>query len=149
MMTIQCGACGRSVRVDEAQGHDQPCPVCGGSVGPLPAAPVSTALNDLQDGAPPVRFGAYSKAADERWEDPAEQSTEAASWDDPFEPRVEEQVQRLVKEEAVIDSAVLNAVPPEVEARFRARQRQQRARLLKIGVVAAALLLGIIAVAFY
>lgn len=149
MMTIQCGACGRSVRVDEGGGHDQPCPACGASVGSHPVAPVSTALSDLQEGAPPVRFGAYSKAADERWEDPAEQSTEAASWDDPFEPRVEEQVQRLVKEEAVIDSAVLNAVPPEVEARFRARQRQQRARLIKVGVLAIAALMGLIAFIMY
>lgn len=149
MIAMQCGACGKSVNVDESLGHGQRCPSCGAALERLPVAPVSTALSDLQDGGPPVRFGAYSKAAEAQWEDPVEHSTEAASWDDPFEPRVEDQVRRLVKEEAVIDSAVLNVVPPEVEARFRARQREQRKKLVKLGVLAAVVLIGLIAFAMY
>jgi len=149
MIAMQCGACGKSVRVDESLGHGQSCPACGGALGKIPAAPVSTALSDLHDGGPPIRFGAYSKAAEAQWEDPAEQSTQAASWDDPFEPRVEDQVRRLVKEEAVIDSAVLNVVPPEVEARFRERQREQRRKLVKLGVLVAAVLIGLLAFAMY
>ena len=149
MIAIQCGACGKSVHVDESLGHGQRCPVCGGAVGKVPVAPVSTALSDLQEGGAPVRFGAYSKAAEAQWEDPTVHSTEAASWDDPFEPRVEEQVRRLVKEEAVIDSAVLNVVPPEVEAKFRARQREQRRKLVKLGALAVAVLIGLIAFVMY
>ena len=149
MIAMQCGACGKSVSVDESLGQGQRCPSCGGAVGLIPVAPVSTALSDLQDGAAPVRFGAYSKVAEARWEDPIAHSTEAASWDDPFEPRVEEQVRRLVSEEAVIDSAVLNVVPPEVEARFRARQREQRRKLVKLGVLAVAVLIGLIAFVMY
>jgi hypothetical protein len=135
--------------MDEALRHGQRCPSCGGALGEDIGAPVSTALSDLRDDGPPARFGAYSKAAEAQWEDPAERSTEAASWDDPFEPRVEVQVQRLVKEEAVIDSAVLNVVPPEVEARFRARKREQRRKLVKLGVVAVVVLMGLIAFAMY
>lgn len=151
MIAIHCGACGKSVNMDESLGHGQRCPHCGGAVGRIPAAPASTALADLQEGGAPVRFGAYSKAAEAQWEDPASPSpsTEAASWDDPFEPRVEDQVRRLVKEEAVIDSAVLNVVPPEVEAKFRARQREQRRKLVKLGVLAVVVLIGLIAFVMY
>ena len=149
MVAMQCGACGKSVSVDEHLGHEQRCPLCGGPVGRIPLAPVSTALSDLQDGAAPVRFGAYSKAAEARWEDPAERSTEAASWDDPFEPRVEEQVERLVVNEALIDNAVLNVVPPEIEARFKARQREQRKKLMGLGLAVAAAVLALIAFVMY
>jgi hypothetical protein len=145
MVSMQCGECGMSVRLDESVGPARRCPSCGGALEQGADAPVSTALSDLQDGEAPVRFGAYSKAAEAQWEDPAASSTEAASWDDPFEPRVEEQVRRLVKEEAVIDSAVLNVVPPEVEARFRARQRERRRKLVTLVVAAAAVLIGLIA----
>ncbi len=149
MIAMQCGACGKSVSVDEHLGHGQRCPLCGGPVGRIPLPPVSTALSDLQDGELPVRFGAYSKAAEERWEDPATPSTAAASWDDPFEPRVEEQVERLVVDEAKIDNAVLNVVPPEVEARFRARQRETRKKLVGIGLAVAAVVLALIAFVMY
>lgn len=150
MIAMQCGACGKSVTMDEHLGHNQRCPLCGGSVGRIPIPPVSTALSDLQDGELPVRFGAYSKAAEERWEDPAEApSTAAASWDDPFEPRVEEQVERLVVNEAIVDNAVLNVVPPEVEARFRARQREARKKLVGIGLVVAVAVIGLIVFVMY
>lgn len=149
MIAMQCGACGRSVSLDEHLGHGQRCPLCGESVGRIPLPPVSTALDDLQDGAAPVRFGAYSKAAEERWDDPSERSTAAASWDDPFEPRVEEQVGRLVKDEAVIDSAVLNVVPPEIEAKFRARQRETRKKLVGLGLVVVAVVIGLVVFIIY
>src|SRR5690606_19733140 len=135
--------------VDENKGSRQLCPECGGAVGRLPVAPVSTALSDLQEGEKPILFGAYSKVAEENWEDPAEvstkASTEAAQWDDPFESRVEDQVKHLVEDEAVIDSAVLNVVPAEVQARFKARQRAQRKLLIKVCVAAAVVLIGLVA----
>lgn len=149
MIAMQCGACGKSVSVDENLGNGQRCPVCGGPVGRIPLPPVSTALSDLQEGVAPVRFGVYSKAAEARWEDPAERSTETASWDDPFEPRVEEQVQRLVVDEAKIDNAVLNVVPPEIEARFKARQREYRRKLVGLGLAVAAVVLALIAFVMY
>jgi hypothetical protein len=40
-------------------------------------------------------------------------------------------------------------VPPEVEARFRARKREQRRKLVKLGVVAVVVLMGLIAFAMY
>ena len=149
MIAMQCGACGKSVSVDENLGHGQACPRCGGSVGRIPLAPISTALSDLQEGAAPVRFGAYSKVAEANWQDPTESATTEASWDDPFEPRVQEQVERLVVNEAVIDNAVLNTVPPEIEARFKARQREQRKKLLGLGLAIAAVVLALIAFVMY
>lgn len=153
MTAMQCEACGKSVSVDENLGHGQPCPRCGGSVGRIPQVPVSTALSDLQEGLAPVRFGAYSKVAETNWKDPTESapetSTAEASWDDPFEPRVEEQIERLVTNEAVIDNAVLNTVPPEIEARFKARQREQRKKLVGIGLAVAVVVLALIAFVMY
>ena len=149
MLAMQCASCGASITVDEHKGSRQLCPVCGGSVGRLPVAPVSTALSDLQDGEKPVIFGIYSKAAEENWDDPAEKSTDVAAWDDPFEPRVEEQVKNLVADEAVIDSAVVNVVPAEVQARFKARQREVRKKLIRICAIAAAVLIGLIAFILY
>ena len=136
MIAMQCGACGKSVSVDEHLGHNQRCPLCGGPVGRIPLPPVSTALSDLQDGELPVRFGAYSKAAEEKW-------------DDPLEPRVDEQVERRVVDEAKIDNAVLNVVPPEVEARFRARQREARKKLVGLGLVVAVAVIGLIVFVLY
>jgi len=134
MLAIQCAACGQGVTVDEQLGSGQPCPSCGEPVGTLPATgrPVSTALDDLSDGMEPIRFGAYSKAAD-------------AAWDDPMAPISEEQVADLVKNEAIVDNAVINAIPPEVEAKFRARQRENRKKLIGVVAVAAIILIAIVA----
>ncbi|MBX3175902.1 MAG: hypothetical protein KF886_00935 [Candidatus Hydrogenedentes bacterium] len=125
MIAMQCAACGKSVTVEESLGSGQPCPVCGQPVGALPIGPraESTALNDLQEGGKPIRFGAYSAAAE-------------AAWDDPAEPHVEEQVASLIQNEAIVDNAVLNAVPPEVEARFKARRREARRKVIGIGAAA-------------
>lgn len=125
MIAMQCAACGKAVTVDETYGAGQPCPLCGQPVGALALGPRagSTALNDLQEGGKPIRFGAYSAAAE-------------AAWDDPAEPHVEDQVASLIQNEAIVDNAVLNAVPPDVEARFRARQREARRKLIGIGAIA-------------
>lgn len=138
MIAMQCATCGEGITVDETQGSGQPCPVCGQSVGKLPIQERagSTALDDLQGGVAPVRFGAYSKAAD-------------AAWDDPMEPRVEEQVAHLVADEAIIDNAIINAVPPEIEARFRAHQREVRKKAIALGVVAVVALLALLAFLVY
>lgn len=158
MLAMQCAACGQSISVDEKLGSGQPCPACGRSVGRLPVKePVeSTALSDLLDGGRPVAFGAYSKAAEEAWEDPmdtqarqAHQEQINATWDDPMEPQVEEQVARIVANERLVDSAVVNLVPPEVQARFKARQREIRKKLMGIAVVAALILLALVAFILY
>lgn len=132
MLAIQCAACGRGVTVDEHLGSGQPCPSCGQPVGTLPieARAASTALDDLSDGMQPIRFGAYSKAAD-------------AAWDDPTAPIAEEQVANLVKNEAIVDNAVINAIPPEIEAKFRARQRENQKRIAGLALVAALVLAAI------
>lgn len=132
MLVMQCAACGESVSVDESLGSGQACPVCGGSVGKLPVAQgqVSTALDNLQEGVKPVSFGAYSKAAD-------------AAWDDPFDAKVEEQVANLVADEALVDNAVVNAVPEEIQARFKARQREARKKLTAIGLVVVVVVIGL------
>ncbi len=125
MLAIQCAACGQSVSVDVAQGDNQPCPRCGQSVGKLPISGgrVSTALNDLDEGEKPVVFGEYDQAA-------------VASWDDPTEPAAEEQVAHLLADEALIDNAIINDMPPEVRAKVEARRKEARKKLLGMGAVA-------------
>ena len=132
MLAIQCVACGQSVLVDAAQGDNQPCPQCGRPVGKLPVSGggVSTALSDLDEGEKPVVFGEYSEAA-------------VASWDDPTVPAAEEEVAHLLADEALIDNAILNDMPPEVRARYDARRKEVRGKLLRMGFLAL-LVLGVI-----
>lgn len=121
MVAIQCASCGKVVSVDVEDGDNQPCPSCGQSVGKLPIShrAGSTALNDLQEGEKPIVFGEYSEAA-------------VASWDDPTAPAVEQEVAHLVADEAVIDNAILNDMPPEVRAKYEARRREARKKLASL-----------------
>ena len=138
MLAMQCAACGTAVNIDEQLGSNQPCPVCGSPVGKLPIEErqASTSLDNLNEGVQPVRFGAYSKAAE-------------ASWDDPTAPVAEEQVASLVKDETIIDNAVINTVPPEIEARYRARQRENRKKIAGIAVVVAVVAIALVAFILY
>ncbi len=138
MLAMQCAACGQAVRVDESLGSNQACPACGRPVGKLPIeeGQPSTSLDDLNDGVRPVRFGAYSKAAD-------------AAWDDPTAPMAEEEVASLVKDEAIIDNAVINEVPPDVAAKFRARQRENRKKVIGIVAVVALAVIALAAFILY
>jgi hypothetical protein len=54
-----------------------------------------------------------------------------------------------VVDEAKIDNAVLNVVPPEIEARFRARQRETRKKLVGLGLVVAVAVIGLIVFVLY
>lgn len=138
MLAIQCAVCGKSVTIDEQLGSGQPCPACGQPIGALPIEErvASTSLDNLNDGVQPVRFGAYSKAAD-------------AAWDDPTAPVAEAQVASLVKDEAIIDNAVINAVPPEIEAKFRARRRETQKKLIGIGVAVVVVVVVLVAFILY
>lgn len=123
MLAIQCAACGKSVSVDVGLGDNQPCPLCHGPVGRLPImGGGSTALSDLDAGEKPVVFGAYSEAA-------------VASWDDPMEPAVDQQVAHLIADEALIDNAILNDMPPDVRRKYEARRREARNKALSIAAV--------------
>ncbi len=138
MLAIQCAACGQSISVDIGMGDNQPCPQCGQPVGKLPVsgAMASTALNDLEAGEKPVVFGEYGEAA-------------VAAWDDPTEPAAEQQVAHLVAEEALIDNAIINEIPPEVRAKYEARQREARRKLIGMGVTALIILVALIAFIVY
>jgi len=135
MLAIQCAACGKSVSVDVGAGDNQPCPLCGGPVGKLPIAGggPSTALSDLQEGERPIVFGEYSEAA-------------VASWDDPTEPAADQQVAQLVANEALIDNAIINEMPPEVRRKYEANRREARRKLL--GLIAAGLAVAAALTAF-
>tara|TARA_R110001592_G_scaffold264746_1_gene530207 strand:- start:858 stop:1226 length:369 start_codon:yes stop_codon:yes gene_type:complete len=118
-------------------GDNQPCPSCGQSVGKLPISSggVSTALDDLSAGEKPVVFGAYSEAA-------------VASWDDPTEPAADQQVANLIANEALIDNAIINDMPPEVRAKYEARQREARKKILGLAIAVLVIVGGVIAVVF-
>lgn len=136
MVAIQCASCGQAVSVDVELGDNQPCPVCGNPVGKLPVShnTGSTALNDLQDGEKPIVFGEYSEAA-------------VASWDDPADPAIEQRVAHLVADEAIIDNAIINDMPPDVRRKYEARRREARrkiASLVTIAILAIALLTAFI-----
>ena len=134
MVAIQCASCGQVVSVEVEHGDNQPCPSCGSPVGKLPVShrAGSTALSDLQEGEKPIVFGEYSEAA-------------VASWDDPTEPAVDQQIAHLVANEALVDNAVLNEMPPDVRAKYEARQREARRKIMGIVVVAVLILVGLIA----
>ena len=138
MLAIQCAACGQSVSVDIGMGDNQPCPQCSQPVGKLPVSGnmASTALNDLEAGERPVVFGEYGEAA-------------VAAWDDPTEPAVDQQVAHLVADEALIDNAIINEIPPEVRAKYEARQREARRKLIGMGVTALIILVALVAFILY
>lgn len=138
MLAIQCAACGQSVSVDMGLGDNQPCPQCNQPVGKLPVsgAMASTALNDLEAGEKPVVFGEYGEAA-------------VAAWDDPTEPAEQDQVAHLVADEALIDNAIINDMPPEVRAKYEARRREARRKLIGMGVTALIILVALVAFIMY
>ena len=138
MVAIQCVACGQSVSVDASLGDNQPCPQCSQPVGKLPFAGGggSTALSDLAAGEKPIVFGEYSEAA-------------VAAWDDPMEPAAEEQVAHLVAEEALIDNAIINDMPPEVRAKYEARRREARKKIAGMVFVAILVVGALVAFILY
>ncbi len=68
MIEFTCPHCGKAMHAkDEYAGQSGRCKTCGGEIRvPAPADAAQTTGGEVE------RFGAYSKAAEERWQDPTE-----------------------------------------------------------------------------
>ena len=111
MIKFRCDQCHNLIEVDEKfVGKAGTCQKCGAPVVvPPPEVPVSTGLDSLRDAAEAPgaeHYGAYGKARDAAWKDPA-LAVEATPKPKPEEPAVP-----------------LPDIPAEIIAAAKARKRQ-------------------------
>lgn len=133
MIEISCPHCGEMLHVPEKYaGQAGRCKHCGGAVAvpPLDGEGTSGGTRERVDNTvPPASFGHYSRAAEERWEDPA---AHASAEEEPA-------VQAPAAEEPA--TFKLDDLPQEVREKYEMRRKQRRKQLLKIGALAGLVLL--------
>ncbi len=133
MLEISCPHCGEVLHVPEKYaGQTGRCKHCGGAVAvpPLEGEGGGEDTRERVDNTvAPASFGHYSRAAEERWEDPAAQA-----------PAEEEPA---VQPPAAGKPATfkIEDLPQEVREKYEMRRKQRRRQLIKMGALAGVVLL--------
>lgn len=136
MIRFNCTHCGLRIEVDDRfAGKTGSCQQCGKPVTVPELEPnISTGLDSLRDApdAVPVEFGAYGKAADAGWVDPAAAAAAAAE---------------AARKNAEAEAVPLPDIPAEILAAAKARKKQNMKYVLSallLALVALVLLLPVL-----